>query len=67
MQKRKLGKTGYSVSIFSLGGESAVECSSHPAEAEAIVNLALDLGVNYIDTAPAYGSEARHGGTVLLC
>jgi uncharacterized protein len=56
MQKRKLGKTGYSVSIFSLGGESAVERSNHPAEAEAIVNLALDLGVNYIDTAPAYGS-----------
>lgn len=56
MEKRKLGKTGYSVSVFSLGGESSVERSNHPAKAEAIVNLALDLGVNYIDTAPAYGS-----------
>ena len=64
MQKRKLGKTGYLVSIFSLGGESAVERSNHPAEAEAIVNRALDLGVNYIDTAPAYGmggSESNIG------
>ncbi len=64
MQKRKLGKTGYLVSIFSLGGESAVERSKSPAEAEAIVNRALDLGVNYIDTAPAYGmggSESNVG------
>ncbi len=64
MEKRKLGKTGYAVSIFSLGGESAVEHSSHPAEAEALVNRALDLGVNYIDTAPAYGmggSESNIG------
>jgi len=29
MQKRKLGKTGYSFSIFSLGGESVVERSNH--------------------------------------
>jgi uncharacterized protein len=56
MLKRKLGKTGYSVSIFSLGGESAIERSSNPAEAEALINRALDLGVNYIDTAPAYGT-----------
>lgn len=56
MLKRKLGKTGYSVSIFSLGGESAIERSSNLAEAEALINRALDLGVNYIDTAPAYGT-----------
>ena len=67
MQKRKLGKTGYLVSIFSLGGESAVERRDLPADAEAIVNRALDLGVNYIDTAPAYGmgsSESNIGGVM---
>jgi aryl-alcohol dehydrogenase-like predicted oxidoreductase len=53
---RKLGKTGYAVSIYSLGGESTVEQSSRADEAEAIINRAIDLGVNYIDTAPAYGS-----------
>ncbi len=64
MQKRKLGKTGYSVSIFSLGGESTLERVDRVAEAEKIINRALDLGVNYIDTAPAYGmggSESNIG------
>jgi aryl-alcohol dehydrogenase-like predicted oxidoreductase len=42
MLKRKLGKTGYSVSIFSLGGESAIERSSHPAEAEALINIGAE-------------------------
>lgn len=56
MLKRKLGKTGYDVSIFSLGGESTIEQAARAGEAEKIINRALDLGVNYIDTAPAYGS-----------
>ena len=55
MQKRNLGKTGLSVSIFSLGDESTIERVDRSAEAEKIINRALDLGVNYIDTAPAYG------------
>ena len=42
--------------LFSLGGEATVELASKPDEAEAIINRAIDLGVNYIDTAPAYGS-----------
>ncbi len=54
--KRKLGKTGISVSLFSLGGESTIEQSDRADEAEKIINRAIDLGVNYIDTAPAYGS-----------
>ena len=54
--RRNLGKTGFSVSLYSLGGESTVEQSARADEAEAIINRAIDLGVNYIDTAPAYGS-----------
>lgn len=54
--RRMLGKTGFAVSLFSLGGESTLEQSSRADEAEGIINRALDLGVNYIDTAPAYGS-----------
>lgn len=68
MQKRNLGKTGYSVSIFSLGGESTLERLDRAAEAEKIINRALDLGVNYIDTAPAYGmggSESNIGRVML--
>jgi uncharacterized protein len=64
LPKRLLGKTGFSVSIFSLGGESAIESADRTEEAEAIINRALDLDVNYIDTAPAYnqgGSESNIG------
>lgn len=64
MQKRNLGKTGLSVSIFSLGGESTIERVDRTPEAEKIINRAIDLGVNYIDTAPAYGmggSESNIG------
>ncbi len=61
---RKLGKTGFSVSLFSLGGEATVEKSDRAEEAEAIINRAIDKGVNYIDTAPTYGrggSESNIG------
>ncbi|MGM0689745.1 MAG: aldo/keto reductase [Bacillota bacterium] len=62
--RRRLGKTGILVSLFSLGGESTIEQSNRTDEAENIINRALDLGVNYIDTAPAYGrgdSESNIG------
>ncbi len=53
---RELGKTGHQVSIFSLGGEATIEQSSRQEQAVEIINRALDLGVNYIDTAPSYGN-----------
>ncbi len=62
MPKQPLGKTGHNVGIFSLGGESTVEDPSRRDEAVEIINHALDLGVNYIDTAAFYG---RSGGSRL--
>lgn len=59
MPTRNLGKTGYRVGIFSLGGQAAVEKPNNEAIAVPIVEKALDLGVNYIDTAAAYGGEER--------
>jgi len=55
MPTRNLGKTGYRVGIFSLGGQATIEQPNKEEEAVAIVNRAIDLGVNYIDTAAAYG------------
>ena len=55
MPKRVLGKTGYRVGIFSLGGQSTLEQAGTEKESIKIINRALDLGVNYIDTAAAYG------------
>lgn len=60
MPVRNLGRTGVSVGIFSLGGQAAVEQPNHVAVAVPIIERALDLGVNYIDTSARYGGdEAR--------
>ena len=59
MPTRNLGKTGYRVGVFSLGGQATVEQPNKEAEATAIIERALDLGVNYIDTAAQYGGSER--------
>jgi predicted aldo/keto reductase-like oxidoreductase len=56
---RNLGRTGYSVGIFSLGGQAALEKPHNTDAAAAIIERALDLGVNYIDTSARYGGDAR--------
>ena len=59
MPTRNLGKTGFRVGIFSLGGQAAVEQPENEAVAVPIVEKALDLGLNYIDTSARYGGEKR--------
>jgi len=59
MPTRNLGKTGYKVAIFSLGGQSALERKDNDAVAVPIIEKALDLGVNYIDTSSIYGGPDR--------
>ena len=67
MPKRRLGKTGFKVGLFSLGGEATVEQRERQQDAAEIINRAIDLGVNYIDTSPAYGSGGSETniGTVM--
>src|SRR5450755_2956141 len=59
MPTRNLGKTGYKVGIFSLGGQAAIEKANNEAVAVPIIDKALDLGVNYIDTSSIYGGPER--------
>ncbi len=59
MPTRNLGKTGYKVGIFSLGGQAAIEKANNEATAVPIIEKALDLGVNYIDTSSIYGGPDR--------
>ncbi|QNE41176.1 aldo/keto reductase [Hymenobacter sp. NBH84] len=58
MQHRTLGKTGFSISEISLGtwqvGGRWGEPFSHE-NADAILNAAVDGGINFIDTADVYG------------
>jgi uncharacterized protein len=55
MPTRMLGKTGFEVPIFSLGGQSTIEQPGRRDEAVAIIHRALDLGLRYIDTSHIYG------------
>jgi len=59
MPTRNLGKIGYKVGIFSLGGQAAIEHADNEAVAVPIIERALDLGVNYIDTSSIYGGPER--------
>ena len=59
MPTRNLGRTGYRVGIFSLGGQAALEHPNNFDVAVPIVERALDLGVNYIDTSSIYGGPER--------
>jgi hypothetical protein len=59
MPTRNLGKTGHRVGLFSLGGQAALEHGHNEAVAVPIIERALDLGVNYIDTSSIYGGPER--------
>ncbi len=59
MPTRNLGRTGQRVGVFSLGGQAAIERGDNEAVAVPIVERALDLGVNYIDTSSIYGGPER--------
>jgi len=65
--RRPLGKTGCQVSIYGLGGLFTVARHDRHEQAVAIVNRALDLGINYVDTSALYGNGASelNIGTVM--
>jgi predicted aldo/keto reductase-like oxidoreductase len=60
--KRILGKTGAEVTILGLGGEGVLRTFGHEQEAYGLINRAIDLGINYFESARAYsGSESYYG------
>ena len=62
---RPLGRTGHEATLFALGGEGVLRTHGRTAEAVAVIERALDLGVNYCDTAPAYASSMEYYGAAL--
>jgi len=56
---RTLGNTGEKVSMYSLGGQATLEEAFGHDKAIDIINRAIDLGINYIDTSAYYGTNAR--------
>ena len=59
MPTRNLGKTGFRVGIFGLGGQGALEKANNENLALQMIQRALDLGVNYFDTSAIYGGPER--------
>ena len=57
MQKRKLGRQGLEVSIMGLGcmGMSEFYAGRDEAESIATIHRALELGMDFLDTADMYG------------
>jgi aryl-alcohol dehydrogenase-like predicted oxidoreductase len=58
LPQRPLGKTGVEVSIYGLGGLYTLSKHVQHEKAAEIINRAIDLGVNYIDTSAGYGTGA---------
>jgi aryl-alcohol dehydrogenase-like predicted oxidoreductase len=63
MEYRELGRTGWKISVIGIGtwamGNSWGKVDDR--ESFAALNRALDLGVNFFDTADVYGSEPLIG------
>jgi aryl-alcohol dehydrogenase-like predicted oxidoreductase len=62
---RPLGRTGEQVSVFGLGGEGVLRTWGHPREAVEVIHRALDEGVTYCDSAPAYAGSLDYYGAAL--
>ena len=63
MEYRELGRTGWKISTISMGtwAMGSAWGAVDDRESLAALNRALDLGVNFFDTADAYGSEPLLG------
>ncbi len=56
MAYRRLGRTGYMLSEVICGGNTISPANNRHVE------LAIDMGLNYLDTAPAYGRGQSESG-----
>lgn len=65
MKYRTLGKTGLLVSELAMGGLFVSSYGAEREEARRAVRRALELGVNYVDTAPSYRDSEEALGYAL--
>ena len=65
MQQRTLGNTGLSVSPLTLGGLFTSDLGGGVDATVAVLERAFDLGINFIDTAPAYANSEETLGKAL--
>ena len=65
MKTKILGRTGLAVSELALGGLFLASWFATPEQSAATVRRAVELGVNFIDTAPGYGNSEEALGQAL--
>ncbi len=65
MRKRTLGKAGLQVTELGLGGLFVSSVGGAYEQARQAIHRALELGVNYIDTAPGYYNSEEVIGKAL--
>ncbi len=65
MKYRTLGRTGFEVSELSIGGLYTSSLAGGVEETKRILQRAIDLGINAIDTAPAYADSEKTIGMAL--
>jgi aryl-alcohol dehydrogenase-like predicted oxidoreductase len=65
MNTRTLGKTALTVSEIAFGSLFTSSLGPSFEESKAAVHKAIDLGINYFDTAPAYANSEEVLGKIL--
>jgi aryl-alcohol dehydrogenase-like predicted oxidoreductase len=65
MRKRSLGRTGLEVSEIGLGGLFTSSLGGGERETARILERALDSGITFLDTAPAYADSEQVLGEAL--
>jgi len=66
LNRRPLGATGIKVSEIGLGGLFVnEEMGTSRESAKAVIHRAMELGIDYIDTAPMYGNSQQIVGETL--
>jgi aryl-alcohol dehydrogenase-like predicted oxidoreductase len=62
LPKRLLGRTGHWVTPLALGGQASLQWTAPGIDAPDIIVRAVQLGVNYLDSANVYGpSQTNYG------
>ena len=63
--QKTFGRTGHSVTILGLGGEGVLRTFGYEQEARAMVEAALEAGINYFESARAYSDSEAYLGKSL--
>lgn len=65
MEQRRLGRTELKTSVLSIGGLYTSSLAGGVEETTRILRMAVDLGLNAIDTAPAYADSEKTVGAAI--